>query len=76
MLHTEDKIKFPADNLQSLLKLFSMFKIGIWCDETIGNEDVIEAIGTMCINCGEILFFVRQSNYRKIITPFVTNMVF
>ena len=32
-----------------------MFKIIIIYDDTIDYEDVPEAVGIMCINCGKIL---------------------
>ena len=32
-----------------------MSNINIIYDETIDNEDVSEAVGRMCINCGKIL---------------------
>ena len=39
MLYTADDINHPDDHFQSLLKVFSMFKIRIFYDETIGIED-------------------------------------
>ena len=51
MLHTADNIKCPAEHLKSLLKVFSMFRISIWYDDTIGHKDVREAAGIMCIIC-------------------------
>ena len=36
--------------MQLLLKVFSMFKIGIFYDETIGIEYASESAGIMCIN--------------------------
>ena len=47
----KNNIKSPADNLQSLLKVFSMFKI--WYDESIVHEYVPNAVGVMCINFGK-----------------------
>ena len=34
MLHTDNYIKSPSEHLQSLLKLFQMFKIRIWYHHT------------------------------------------
>ena len=53
MLREADNIECPADNLKSLLKLLSEFKINIIYNETIDNEDVLEAVGIFCINCGK-----------------------
>ena len=52
ILHAADNIERPSEHLKLLLKLFAMFKIRIIYDNTIGNEDVPEAVGIMCINCG------------------------
>ena len=53
-----------------------MFKIRIIYDETIDNEDVLEAVEIMCINCGKnIGFLLDNQKIRDFITPFLTNMV-
>ena len=77
MLRASDKIKSPAEHLKSLLKLFSMFKIRIWYDERIGNEDVPEAVGIMRINCGKIIVFSLDNQIiEHFMNTFVTNIVF
>ena len=53
MMHAADSIQCPAENLKKLLNLFSMFKVNIIYDETIGNKYVPDAAGIMCINCGK-----------------------
>ena len=53
MLHASDNIECPAEHLKLLLKLLSMFKIRIICNETIDNEYFPEAVGIICINCGK-----------------------
>ena len=55
MLYAADKIKCTEYHLQSFLKLFSMFKIMIFYDDTVGIQDVPEFFGIMCINCGQLL---------------------
>ena len=55
MLHSVDNIECPAEHLKYSLKVFSMFNIKIIYDETIDNEDVLEAVGIICINCGKII---------------------
>ena len=54
MFHTEDNIRSPAETFQLLLKVFSMFKNGIWYDKRIVNGDVPDAVGRMSINCEKI----------------------
>ena len=56
MLHAADNNKGLEDHLQTLLKLFYMFKIRIWYDERIVYEVVPYAVGIMCINCVKLLF--------------------
>ena len=51
MLHTENNINSTEENLQSLLKLFSMLNIRIWYDESIVHYDVPDFVGIMFINC-------------------------
>ena len=53
MFHTDNNIRSPADHLQSLLKVFLMFKIWIWYDDIIVHEDVPYSVEIMCINCGK-----------------------
>ena len=55
MLHAEDNIECTEEHLKSLLKVFSLFNIRIAYNQIIDNEDVSEAVGIMCINCGEII---------------------
>ena len=77
MFHTANNIKLTADDLESLLKLFSMFKISIWYDDTIGLEDVPEAVGIICINSGKrIGCLLENKTMENFITPFVTNIMF
>ena len=77
MWYESDNIECPADNLNSLLKLFSMFNIKIIYDETINNKYVPEDVGIMCINFGKsISCFLDNQNIEDFITPFVTNMLF
>ena len=77
MLHASDKIRSPAEHLKSLLKLFPMFKTRIWYDESIGNEDIPEAVGIMRINCGKSIGCSLDNQIiEHFMTPFVTNTVF
>ena len=55
MLYAADNVEFPVERLKPFLKIFSMFKINILYDEIIDNEDVPEAVGIICINCGKII---------------------
>ena len=77
VLHRENHSNSSTDHLQSLFKLFSMFKISIWYDNSIVCKDVPDAVGIMCINYGKTIcceIYKRQIKY--CITPFVTNMLF
>ena len=77
MLYTADNIKSPAENLKSLVKSFSMFKIRISYDEIIVHKYVLNAVGIMYINFGKsICFLLDNKTIEKFITTFVTNMVF
>ena len=77
IFHTADKFKPQPDHLQSLLKIFSMFKIKICWDDTTGLEAYTEAVGIMYINCGKsIVCLLENKTIEKLITTFVTNMVF
>ena len=77
MLHAADNIECPSENLKPLLKVSLMFKISIIYDVTIDNEDVPEAIGIMCINCGKLIgCFLDNQKIKTFITTFVTSMVF
>ena len=77
VLHTADNIKHPEEHLQSLLKVFSMFKIRILYDEIIGLEDVPEYVRIMCITCGKIISgSFENQNIENFITIFFINMVF
>ena len=54
-----------------------MFKIRIWYDETIGIEDVTEAVEIIYINSGKhICCLLDNQTIEKFITTFVINMVF
>ena len=54
-----------------------MFKIRIWYDEIIGHEDVSEAFGIMCIDCGKnIGCSLDNQMIENFITNFLTNIVF
>ena len=55
MLHAADNIECLAENFKALLKILSMFNIRIIYHDTIDNEDVLESVGIMCINCGKII---------------------
>ena len=55
MLYKENNIKSPADHLKSLLKVFLMFKISIWYNNTITTNIVPEAFGIKYINRGKII---------------------
>ena len=55
MLHKADNIKSSEEHLQLLLRIFSILRIRIWYDESIGYKYVTEAIVRMCINCGKVL---------------------
>ena len=77
MFHTADNINHPEEHLQSLLKLFSMFKIRILYNDTIGLEYVPEYVGIMHSNCGKIISCSLDNQHtEKCITSFFTNMVF
>ena len=77
MLNAADNIECPEEQLKILLKVFSMFKINIICDETIYNENVLETVGIICINYGEKIGCLLDShNIEYFITPFSTNMMF
>ena len=77
MFHTENNIETPAGNFQSLLKLFSIFKINIWYDETIVEENVTDTVGIMCINSGKIIGCLLDNQpMEDFINPFVTNVMF
>ena len=54
-----------------------MFKISIIYDDTIDDEDVPEAVGIMCIDCGKSIgCSLDNQTMEKFITPFVPNMLF
>ena len=55
MLHTENNINSPDDNLKSLLKVFSIFKLIIWYDKTIVQENVPYYVGILCTNFGKTI---------------------
>ena len=77
MLHTVDNIKIPEDNLQSLLKLFSIFNIRIWYYESIFHEDVLDSVGIICINCGKTVgCLLYNQKIEDFVAPFFTNVVF
>ena len=77
MLHTENNINIPEQNLQSLLNLFSMFKFRIWYDETIVKENSPNDVGILCINCGKVIDFLLENILiEKLITHFLINIVF
>ena len=76
MLHTADKINRQEEYFQSKLKLFSMFKIRVLYDETIGIGDVPESVVIMCINPGKFIGCSFDNQMLKdFIVPFVLNMV-
>ena len=54
MMHTSNHINKQVEHFQSLLKVFSMFKISIWYYETIVTENVPDVVGIMLINYGKI----------------------
>ena len=71
MFHTADNINHPEEHLQSLLKLFSMFKIRILYNDTIGLEYVPEYVGIMHSNCGKIISCSLDNQHtEKCITSF------
>ena len=77
VLHTANIINSPEDHLKSLLKVFSMFMIRIWYDETMYNKNYPYAIGIKCINFGKtIVCLLDNKTVKNFITTFVTNMVF
>ena len=55
ILHTSNNINSPAEHLQALLKLLSMFKLRFWHDDIIAQENVSDAVVIMCINCGKTI---------------------
>ena len=76
MLHAENYINRPEENLQLFLKALLMFKIMIWYDETIVHEDALDAVGIMYINCGNTIGCLLDNQPIKyLITPF-EKMVF
>ena len=77
MLHTSDYIKSPSDHLQSLLKLFSMFKIMIFYDEKIGHKYFPEYVRIMCVYCGKVIgFLLDNQTIENFVNTFVTNILF
>ena len=77
MLYIENNIKIQEPHLQSLSKVFLIFKISIWYDNIIVHEDFPDGVGIMCINSvytiGSSLDIQIIENF---ITTFVTNIVF
>ena len=71
MLQTENNIKMPFDILQSLLKVFSMFKIRIWYDERFVHEDVPDPVEIFYINFGKtIAWLLDNQSIEHLVTPF------
>ena len=70
-------VKIPEEHLQSLLELFSMFKISIWYDETIVTIFFPYSVRIMCINSGKTIgCLLENQTIENFINIFVTNMVF
>ena len=66
-------MKEPSKILLSLLKVLSMFNIGIWYDT--GN--VIEDFGINCIKCNEVVgYYLEDQTLNKGITVLVTSVAF
>ena len=42
-----------------------MFMISIWYDESIGNKDIPEAVGIMCINFRKIIGCLLDNKKKK-----------
>ena len=57
MLLKENNINILDDNLQWFLKLFSMLKLRIWYNENIFQENVLDSVGIMYVNCSKIFVF-------------------
>ena len=75
LLHTEDNIDCPVDNLKSFSKVFSMLKIRIIYDETIDSEDIPEAAEIIYINCVKSIgFSLDNQMIEDLITHFFTSM--
>ena len=71
MCHTENHILSMIEDLKSLLKVFSMFKIRIWYDDTLVTKNVQCAPFVKTIG-----FSLDNFSIENFITTFVTNMVF
>ena len=75
-MHTKINMNIPADILQYLLKILSMFKIRLWYDDSIVHEDAPDADRIMYINCGKTVgFSLENQPIEDFITFFVTNAV-
>ena len=55
MMHTQNNMKGLADLKQSLLKVFSIFDIGIWHYNSTVHKNVSDDMGIMWINCGKTI---------------------
>ena len=76
ILNTSNCINRPDEHFQSLLKVLLMFKIRIWYYDAIVQENVPDAVGIICINCGKTIgCLLYNQPIERFITPFVTNMV-
>ena len=77
MLHTLNNIKSAAEHFQSLLKLFSMFKIKTRYDQSIVYKHVTYAVGIIYTNVGKTIgCLLDNQTIENCITTFVKNMVF
>ena len=77
MLYIEDNMNIPADILQYLLKVFSMFKMRIWYNKYTVHKNIQDVLGIMCANCDKIIGCSSDNKpMEDSITYFVTNMVF
>ena len=54
MIHTVKTMRDISDILQSLLKLFSMFKTSIWYDKDNDKYNFPYDLRIKCINCYKV----------------------
>ena len=78
MDYTADNIENEITLLPLLLKMFSMFQIRFWYDKEHDDQNNVENIAIIFINCGKetgLSMKNMNTNYKYIITSFVLNTV-
>ena len=77
VLHPENNINSLDEHFQLLLKVLSVFKLIIWYDGRIVQNNIPDADVIMCINCGKTIGCTLDNQaIEDFITPFGKNMVF